>query len=156
MSLDPAGQSRFLAFKILIVGIASASVLVPVSAAQRKANHASVWGPLFRSKVERCWKKPVGGDAGVEAAFKISLTRDGLLAEQPVAEKPVPQTTIRRIRRARFEPSTRANRINCQLNIMMSGSSSPRCFPKGTGKPPTTFSTLAALQSAEAADGDLD
>ena len=43
---------------------------------------------MFRSQVERCWKKPVGGDATVEAAFKINLTRDGLLAEQPVAENP--------------------------------------------------------------------
>jgi colicin import membrane protein len=43
---------------------------------------------MFKSQVERCWKKPHGGDATTEAAFKISLTRDGMLAEQPVAEKP--------------------------------------------------------------------
>ncbi|MBA2400731.1 MAG: hypothetical protein H0V72_18905, partial [Bradyrhizobium sp.] len=64
------------------------SALVPASAAQRKANRAAAWGPMFKSQVERCWKKPNGGDATVEAAFTIRLTRDGLLAEQPVAEKP--------------------------------------------------------------------
>ena len=44
---------------------------------------------MFKSQVERCWHKPYGGDATVEAAFKIRLTRDGLLTEPPVAESPV-------------------------------------------------------------------
>ena len=88
MSLELATQSKSRTFKILLVGIALTSGLVQPAAAQRKANHASAWGPMFKSQVERCWKKPVGGDATVEAAFKIRLTRDGLLAEQPVAENP--------------------------------------------------------------------
>jgi len=88
MSLESADQPRLWAFKILLIGLALASALGSASAAQRKANHAMVWGPMFKSQVERCWKKPNGGDATAEAAFKVSLTRDGMLAEQPVAEKP--------------------------------------------------------------------
>jgi hypothetical protein len=88
MFLKPADQSRFWVLKIFLVGIALTSFLVPSSAAQRKANRSPAWGPLFKSQVERCWKKPYGGDVTVEAAFEINLTRDGLLAEQPMAEKP--------------------------------------------------------------------
>ena len=76
--------------KVCLIGIALASVVIPASAAEHKAPHAHVWGAIFRDQVARCWHKPVGGDAAeqVEAVFKISLTRDGVLAEQPVAESP--------------------------------------------------------------------
>ena len=77
-------------FKTGLIGIALASVLISPSAAQQKGSHSPTWGAMFKSQVERCWKKPYGGDATaiIEAAFAIKLTRDGLLMEQPVAEKP--------------------------------------------------------------------
>jgi hypothetical protein len=88
MSLEPADQSKSWVLKILFSGIIMASVVSSTSAAQRKANHAPVWGPMFKSQVERCWKKPYGGDATVEASFKIKLTRDGSLMEEPLADSP--------------------------------------------------------------------
>ena len=83
-------QSKSWVFKIFLFGIALASVLTPASAERRKGNHSPVWGQMFKSQVERCWKKPYGGEAAanVEAAFKIKLTRDGLLMEQPVTDTP--------------------------------------------------------------------
>jgi hypothetical protein len=92
MFLEPADQARCWAFKILFVGFVLASFLAPTLAAEGKANNASAWGSMFRAQVSRCWKKPYagpsGGNATVEAAFAIRLTRDGMLAEQPVGEKP--------------------------------------------------------------------
>ena len=90
------GRAGIRAFKGCLIGIAFASVLVPASAEERKTTHERVWGPMFRAQVARCWNKPVGGDpaAKVEAAFKISLTRDGALAEQPVAESPANSDSV--------------------------------------------------------------
>jgi colicin import membrane protein len=88
MPVEPANQSRLRTLKIVFIGIALASVAGSASAAERKADHAAVWGPMFVSQVSKCWAKPVDGDATVQTAFKISLTRDGMLAEQPVVEKP--------------------------------------------------------------------
>ena len=90
MSREPATRSKSWVFKTILIGVALASVLIPPSAAQRKGSHSPAWGSMFKSQVERCWKKPYGGDAAVnvEAAFKIKLTRDGLLMEQPVADTP--------------------------------------------------------------------
>jgi hypothetical protein len=86
----------FRVLRIGLIGIALMPVLAPVSAAERKETHAHVWGPLFRNQVAKCWLKPVGGDpaAKLEAAFKISLTRDGALAEQPVAESPANSDSV--------------------------------------------------------------
>jgi colicin import membrane protein len=89
MSLEATDRSKSWVFKAILIGVTLASVLIPPSAAQHKENHASVWGPMFRSQVERCWKKPRGdAAANIEAGFKISLTRDGMLTEQPLAESP--------------------------------------------------------------------
>ena len=38
---------------------------------------------MFKSQVERCWRKPAGDDTTVEAAFTIRLTRAGWLLEPP-------------------------------------------------------------------------
>jgi hypothetical protein len=92
MPLERADRFGLWACKILFVGFALASILASASAEERKANNASAWGPMFRAQVERCWHKPYGGPSRgtvpVEAAFAIRLTRDGMLAEQPVVEKP--------------------------------------------------------------------
>jgi hypothetical protein len=43
-------------------------------------NHTSIWGPLFKAQVERCWKKPAADGRGVmEAIFAIKLKRDGMV-----------------------------------------------------------------------------
>jgi hypothetical protein len=88
MFLEPVDQSKSWVLKILLMGLVIASVPGSPAAAQRKANHASVWGPMFRSQVERCWRKPLGGDATVETAFAIRLTRAGWLLEPPLPESP--------------------------------------------------------------------
>ena len=74
--------------KILLMGVAIAFIPGSPSAAERKANHASVWGPVFRSQVERCWRKPTGDEATVQAAFTIRLTRAGWLLEPPLPDGP--------------------------------------------------------------------
>jgi len=43
---------------------------------------------MFKSQVERCWRKPIGHDATVEVGFTITLTRAGWLLEPPVPERP--------------------------------------------------------------------
>jgi colicin import membrane protein len=49
-------------------------------APKRTANNASIWGPLFKAQVERCWKKPGnGGKEPIEAIFSIKLKRNGML-----------------------------------------------------------------------------
>jgi colicin import membrane protein len=42
---------------------------------------------MFRSQVERCWKKPYGGIEArtTQAIFSIKLKRDGTLEATPVA-----------------------------------------------------------------------
>ena len=51
------------------------------------ADNAATWGAMFKSQVERCWKKPYGGIEAqrIEASFTIRLRRDGSLETQPVA-----------------------------------------------------------------------
>lgn len=51
------------------------------------ADNSATWGALFKSQVERCWKKPYGGIEAqmTEAIFSIKLKRDGSLEAQPAA-----------------------------------------------------------------------
>jgi hypothetical protein len=57
-----------------------------------RSNHVSVWGPMFQSQVRKCWKKtesssePSKLKLKFEAAFTISLNRDGSLAKLPVPD----------------------------------------------------------------------
>jgi len=46
----------------------------------------ATWGAMFKSQVDRCWKKPYGGVEAqmAEAEFSISLKRDGTLEATPV------------------------------------------------------------------------
>ncbi|MBR0755990.1 cell envelope integrity protein TolA [Bradyrhizobium jicamae] len=78
--------------------LAFASIPLQTAAAQSKPNHAANWGPMFRSQVSRCWSKPyVAGQnmAGIEAVFRIKLTQDGRLAEEPSLEKPAESGFLR-------------------------------------------------------------
>ena len=52
------------------------------------SDNSATWGAMFRSQVERCWKKPYGGIEvqKSEAAFAIRLKRDGTLEGMPVPE----------------------------------------------------------------------
>jgi len=54
----------------------------------KAADNSATWGTLFKSQVERCWKKPYGGieSQKPEAAFAIRLKRDGTLEGRPVPE----------------------------------------------------------------------
>ncbi len=53
----------------------------------RAADNSATWGALFKSQVERCWKKPYGGIEAqmVESEFSIKLKRDGTLETTPTA-----------------------------------------------------------------------
>ncbi len=52
------------------------------------ADNSATWGSMFKSQVERCWKKPYGGieSQKPEAAFDIRLKQDGTLEAAPVAQ----------------------------------------------------------------------
>ena len=51
------------------------------------ADNSATWGAMFKSQVERCWKKPYGGLEAqmTEAVFSIKLKRDGTLETTPNA-----------------------------------------------------------------------
>jgi colicin import membrane protein len=53
----------------------------------KAADNSATWGAMFKSQVERCWKKPYGGIEAqmVEAEFSIRLKRDGSLEATPAA-----------------------------------------------------------------------
>ncbi len=53
----------------------------------RSADNSATWGAMFKTQVERCWKKPYGGIEAqmVEAEFSIRLKRDGSLEATPAA-----------------------------------------------------------------------
>jgi hypothetical protein len=60
------------------------------SAVQPEPGTGSTWGLMFKSQVERCWKKPPYGSEETsipEAAFAIRLKPDGTLQGMPVPEK---------------------------------------------------------------------
>src|ERR1700736_3101803 len=52
----------------------------------KAADNSATWGAMFKSQVERCWKKPYGGIEAqmTEADFSIRLKRDGTLEGMPV------------------------------------------------------------------------
>jgi colicin import membrane protein len=53
----------------------------------KAADNSATWGAMFKSQVERCWKKPYGGLEAqmTEAIFSIKLKRDGTLETTPTA-----------------------------------------------------------------------
>jgi hypothetical protein len=57
-----------------------------VSPVQEK--ESATWGAMFKSQVERCWKKPYGGveTEGVEAGVDVRLNRDGTVDGTPTLE----------------------------------------------------------------------
>ncbi|RTL52217.1 MAG: protein TolA [Bradyrhizobiaceae bacterium] len=50
------------------------------------ADNSATWGAMFKSQVERCWKKPYGGVEAqqIETSFTIKLRQDGTLESMPV------------------------------------------------------------------------
>jgi outer membrane biosynthesis protein TonB len=56
----------------------------------KAADNSATWGAMFKSQVDRCWKKPYGGIEAqmTEAEFNIRLKRDGTLEATPVAVGP--------------------------------------------------------------------
>ncbi len=75
------------------------------------ADNSSTWGTMFRSQVERCWKKPYGGIEAQksEAVFAIRLKRDGTLEGMPVPEG-TPATPYLRV----YQESALRAIIECQ------------------------------------------
>jgi colicin import membrane protein len=51
------------------------------------ADNSATWGAMFKSQVERCWKKPYGGIEAqmTESIFSVRLKRDGSLEATPAA-----------------------------------------------------------------------
>jgi colicin import membrane protein len=57
-----------------------APIAEPAPPAEHSKYNAQSWGLLFKTQVERCWKRPKGdGRAKIEAIFTIKLKRDGML-----------------------------------------------------------------------------
>jgi colicin import membrane protein len=77
----------------------------------RAADNSATWGAMFKSQVERCWKKPYGGIEAqmVEAEFSIRLKRDGSLEATPQAVG-VPSTPYVRV----YQESALRAIIECQ------------------------------------------
>jgi outer membrane biosynthesis protein TonB len=77
----------------------------------KATDNSASWGPLFRSQVDRCWKKPYGGieSQNPEAAFAIKLKRDGTLEGMPVPEG-TPATPYLRV----YQESALRAIIECQ------------------------------------------
>ena len=75
------------------------------------SDNSATWGAMFRSQVERCWKKPYGGIEvqKSEAAFAIRLKRDGTLEGMPVPEG-TPATPYLRV----YQESALRAIIECQ------------------------------------------
>ena len=75
------------------------------------ADNSATWGSIFRSQVERCWKKPYGGieSQKPEVAFAIRLKRDGSLEGMPVPEG-TPATPYLRV----YQESALRAIIECQ------------------------------------------
>jgi len=53
----------------------------------KASDNSATWGAMFKSQVERCWKKPYGGIEAqmTEAEFSVKLKADGSLESTPVA-----------------------------------------------------------------------
>jgi outer membrane biosynthesis protein TonB len=77
----------------------------------KAADNSATWGAIFKSQVERCWKKPYGGIEALqtEAAFTIRLKRDGTLEGMPAPEG-VPSTPYLRV----YQESALRAIIECQ------------------------------------------
>lgn len=68
------------------------------------------WGALFKAQVDRCWKKPAGGEGErAQASFSIKLKRDGTLDGQPVPDKDQPTPYLRR-----YQDSALRAIVQCQ------------------------------------------
>ena len=52
----------------------------------KAADNSATWGAMFKSQVERCWKKPYGGIEAqrAEVEFSVKLKRDGTLEATPL------------------------------------------------------------------------
>ena len=63
----------------------------------KASDNSATWGAMFKSQVERCWKKPYGGIEALqtEAVFAIRLKRDGTLEGMPVPETNPPTPYLR-------------------------------------------------------------
>jgi outer membrane biosynthesis protein TonB len=77
----------------------------------KAADNSATWGAMFRTQVERCWKKPYGGveTQNVEVEFSIRLKRDGTLEATPTPMG-APSSPYQRVLQ---ESGTRAI-IDCQ------------------------------------------
>ena len=71
---------------VLLVAVQSVS---SARSQQTRQSLAENWGAMFKSQVERCWKKFDGGTyiQTTNVAFKIKLRRDGTLEGPPVPEE---------------------------------------------------------------------
>ena len=77
----------------------------------KAADNSATWGGMFKSQVERCWKKPYGGIEAqqTEAVFSIRLKRDGTLEGMPLPEG-TPATPYLRV----YQESALRAIIECQ------------------------------------------
>jgi UPF0716 family protein affecting phage T7 exclusion len=59
----------------------------PSNVSKSPSDNSATWGAMFKSQVEKCWKKPYGGSETkmTEAEFNIRLKADGSLESTPVA-----------------------------------------------------------------------
>jgi len=77
----------------------------------KAADNSATWGAMFKTQVERCWKKPYGGleSQNPQIAFDIKLKRDGTLEAMPVPQG-TPATPYLRV----YQESALRAIIECQ------------------------------------------
>lgn len=75
------------------------------------ADNSATWGAMFKSQVNRCWKKPYGGieAQNPQIVIDIKLKRDGTL-EAPPAPEGTPATPFLRV----YQESALRAIIECQ------------------------------------------
>ena len=72
---------------LVVLAVAVAAISIQPVMAQSNVHNASIWGPMFNSQVERCWKKPtlVGDEvANMKVVIEVRLTREGRLVGEPL------------------------------------------------------------------------
>lgn len=88
MPTERTGRSKaWMLTSLIVLAVALAAICIQPVLAQSNVHNASIWGPIFRSQVERCWKKPASaGDevANMKVVLEIRLTREGRLIGEPL------------------------------------------------------------------------
>jgi hypothetical protein len=88
MPIERTDRSKaWVLTSLIILAVAHAAISIQPVMAQSNVKNSSIWGPMFKSQVERCWKKStlVGDEvANMKVVLEIRLTRQGRLVGEPL------------------------------------------------------------------------